>query len=33
MMPEKVKSFFAEIFKTDREENIIKNKTKNERNR
>ena len=33
MMPEKVKSFFAEIFKSDREENIIKNKTKNERNR
>ena len=33
LMPEKVKSFFAEIFKTDREENIIKNKTKNERNR
>lgn len=34
LMPEKVKSFFAEIFKTDREENkepIIKNR--NERNR
>ena len=33
LMPEKVKSFFAEIFKTYREENVIKHKTKNERNR
>ena len=33
LMPEKVKSFFAEIFKTDREENVIKYKTKNERSR
>ncbi len=33
LMPEKVKSFFEEIFKTGREENIIRHKNKNERNR
>ena len=33
LMPEKVKSFFEEIFKTNREENIIRHKNKNERNR
>ncbi len=33
LMPEKVKSFFEEIFETGREENIIRQKNKNERNR